>query len=776
MEVILKNYTNVPIELRSLPQWVGFYRIPAANGRMTKKPVNPHTLFGASSTNPETWGTYEQAVSIIGEPCRVGQDQAIVEGIGFVFSPPYCGIDLDGVFNPDTGEINDQALKIVKEMSSYTELSPSGTGLHIIYKGEIHPDWKKKQTGAFGSGTDLEMYQQGRYFTVTGDIWGEYSEVCRRDSEAEAIQNKFMFKPVNNQNTTKIRVNPISLNDEEIMTAARNSRNGMLFSDLYSGNWQGSYNSQSEADMALCSMLAFWFQRDFDKIDNMFRHSGLMREKWDRKQSGSTYGAITIKKAISECSNVYSPETPDDDFFITIKKSKKIQKYYSFDDTGNAQRMHDLFKDKIRYNYNDKRWMIYDKNKWVYDITGYIWKLIDKSMEAIKNEAEHYSGTELQQDFEKHLKKCRSNNTKKALEKEVQHYASITPNELDRHKLKLNTPDGIVDLINFKVSPCDPDMFFSKSSKVSIRKGEKCPLWIKFVNDIFGGNEELIRYIQKAVGYSLTGLTDEQCAFFCYGTGRNGKTTFLDIIRYIFGDYASNIQPETLMIKSSNSSANSDIARLKGARLVTSVEPNEGVRLNEGLLKQLTGDDIVTARKLYGEEFEFRPEFKLWMATNHKPIIRGTDTGIWRRIHLIPFTVQIPEEKVDKKLKEKLMKEIDGIFLWILKGLDLYNKEGLKKPAAVTAAVEEYRGEMDTISRFLEECTVKSFAEPMRAKDLYNAFSSWCDENGEYKLTNTKFGIEMVKRFERKKDSRGWYYIGLKFNDDYQQYRINIGK
>ena len=254
------------------------------------------------------------------------------------------------------------------------------------------------------------------------------------------------------------------------------------------------------------------------------------------------------------------------------------------------------------------------------------------------------------------------------------------------------------------------------------------------------------------------------------------KQTCYNMYTDIKKSYASNIQPETLMLRSSNSSANSDIARLKGARLVTSVEPNEGVRLNEGLLKQLTGDDVVTARKLYGEEFEFRPEFKLWMATNHKPIIRGTDTGIWRRIHLIPFTVQIPEEKVDKKLKEKLMKEIDGIFLWILKGLDLYNKEGLKKPAAVTAAVEEYRGEMDTISRFLEECTVKSFAESMRAKDLYNAFSSWCDENGEYKLTNTKFGIEMVKRFERKKDSRGWYYIGLKFNDDYQQYRINIGK
>lgn len=124
------------------------------------------------------------------------------------------------------------------------------------------------------------------------------------------------------------------------------------------------------------------------------------------------------------------------------------------------------------------------------------------------------------------------------------------------------------------------------------------------------------------------------------------------------GDYATNIQPETIMVKPSGSSANSDIARLKGARLVTSVEPNEGMRINEGLLKQLTGDDIVTARKLYGDEFEFKPEFKLWMATNHKPIIRGTDTGIWRRIHIIPFTVSIPKEKIDKNLKYKLKAEL----------------------------------------------------------------------------------------------------------------------
>ena len=773
-------YQNIPEEIRSLPQWVGFFREAAKNGKTTKKPVNPKTLYGASSTNPETWGTFEQALSCIGKHCRVGQSEGTVEGIGFVFSPPYCGIDLDNVINPDTGEVNPQAVDIIQNMNSYTERSPSGKGFHIIYKGDPHTDWKCKQADVFGSGTDLEMYQQGRYFTVTGDLWDNNNTISERESMACLVQKAYMKpKEIAEQNKSKSPPALLPLNENEILTAARNSRNGMLFSELYAGSWQGRYGSQSEADMAFCSMLAFWFQRDFDKMDAVFRKSGLMREKWDRKQSGSTYGALTLKKAISDCTSVYTPSAPnDDDFSISIKSTKP--KYYSFDDMGNAQRLYDMFGDKIRYNFNDKRWMIYDKNKWVYDITGYIQKLIDKAVEAMKQEAKHYekydaeNGTELLKDFEKHMKKCRSNNSKTALDKEIRHHVGITPNALDRNKMLLNTPDGIIDLAKFKFMSNDPEKYFTKSTTAKYVKHADSPLWKKFLSEIFGGNEELIRYVQKAVGYSLTGLTDEQCAFFLYGTGRNGKSTFLDIIREIFGDYASNIQPETIMVRTGAGAANSDIARLKGARLVTSVEPNEGVRINEGLLKQLTGDDIVTARKLYGDEFEFKPEFKLWMATNHKPIIRGTDTGIWRRIHLIPFTVQIPEERIDRKLKEKLLEELDGIFLWCIKGLRMYQSEGLKKPSAVEQAVNEYRNEMDTISKFLDECTVSAPLQSVRASELYNIYTKWCEQNGEYKMTNTKFSAEVLKKYERKRYKTGNVYCGLDFNEEYRPYSISI--
>jgi putative DNA primase/helicase len=331
---------------------------------------------------------------------------------------------------------------------------------------------------------------------------------------------------------------------------------------------------------------------------------------------------------------------------------------------------------------------------------------------------------------------------------------------MDKYRMALNTPSGVLNLKTGELNAHKPEYYFTNLTSVDLSSAADCPRWLMFLDEIFDGDRDLIRYIQKALGYSLTGSTAEQCAFFLYGTGKNGKSTFLDVVRDVFGDYAANIQPETIMVRNNSSSAiNSDIARLKGARLVTSVEPNEGVRINEGLLKQLTGDDTVTARKLYSEEFVFKPEFKLWMATNHKPIIRGTDTGIWRRIHMIPFTVAIPDEKVDRNLSHKLKAEMTAIFKWIVDGCLLWQKEGLKMPRAVLESVREYRKEMDVISAFVADMCRTSGSVP--AKVLYAAYAQWADANNEYCMSNTKFGLEIAKHYQKVKTREGWYYNGL---------------
>ncbi|MDE5582391.1 MAG: toprim domain-containing protein, partial [Ruminococcus sp.] len=444
--------------------------------------------------------------------------------------------------------------------------------------------------------------------------------------------------------------------------------------------------------------------------------------------------------------------------------SDTVKKMHTLDDTGNAQRMYDLCGDVMRYCYTDRRWLCYRDGKWLYDAKGSVFVWADRVLESMKSELKlwaEYQGGEMLPDYQKHMKKTRSNNSKKAMVKELEHLVAVSPNELDSDKFLVNVCNGVFNLNDFTIAEHKPDFLMTRMLGTSMPESPKKPeKWLDFLNQIFNSDLELIRYIQKALGYSLSGDTSEQCAFFLYGTGRNGKSTFLEVVRKIMGDYATNIQPESIMVKSNTNSANSDIARLKGARLVTSVEPNEGMRLNEGLLKQLTGDDMITARKLYGDEFEFRPEFKLWMATNHKPTIRGTDLGIWRRIHIIPFSVTISESAVDKKLSHKLEKELPDILAWAVEGYKLWKSEGLRKPKVIEDAVEEYRNEMDVISAFLASDYVVQGGE-VKAQALYAVYCQWCSESNEYKMPSRKFGIEILKRYNKRKSNGNTLYIGI---------------
>ena len=761
------KYSAIPEELKRLPNWICWNAVyDEDRGKIKKLPVNPKTGGNAQSNNPDTWTDFYTAVKASEK----------FSGIGFMFDNcEYFGVDIDGIENEiamyKSGDGDNIVSEFVHELQSYSEISQSGKGIHIICKGNLPKNGRRRG--------NVEMYETGRFFVMTGNSCSEYSEIKNCTESIKPLHSKYIGggkEPVPRVIHT---MNFASAND--IVKAAANAKNGDKFKSLYSGSYSTSeYTSQSEADMALCQMLAFWTGCDADKMDAIFRQSGLMREKWDRQQSGSTYGALTIQKAIAGCTTVYNPKRYD----YSIRSSEKpngisagepvfddeqedFKPNYTMDDMGNAQRFVDLFGDQIRYCYTDKKWLWYDSRKWCYDNEGMRERMADRAIEAMKAEAKFYiqadeeNGGDMAKAFEKHMKKSRFYNSRISMLNMVQHHVPVLPFQLDRYKMVLNTPSGVLNLKSGELKEHKPEYYLTKITPVEFSENAECPKWLEFLNEIFDGDKDLIRYIQKAVGYTLTGSTAEQCAFFLYGTGKNGKSTFLDIIRDVFGDYAANIQPETIMVKSNTGgNANSDIARLKGARLVTSVEPNEGVRINEGLLKQLTGDDPVTARKLYGEEFEFKPEFKLWIATNHKPIIRGTDTGIWRRIHMIPFTVQIPEEKVDKNLKHKLKAEMTGIFKWCVDGCLMWQREGLKMPKAVLDSVREYRREMDVISAFIEDkCQIGG---SVQSSVLYAAYSSWAEENNEYRMSATKFGLEMAKRFEKIKTSKGQiFYNGV---------------
>lgn len=753
-------YDNIPAELKQLPNWICWRGFPQPRpddpNHIGKTPINPKTGGNAQSNNPDTWTTFDVAFKASSQ----------YTGIGFMFgNSPYFGVDIDGV-EEDIREYIDGGSGIVAEfvhgLQSYTELSPSGKGIHILCKGSLPKGGRRRG--------NVEMYDSGRFFTVTGNSISEYDRVAECTEAIKPLHEKYLGGSKVEPVQRVIQQGELPRSVTEVLELARNAKNGCKFQSLFAGNYS-EYNSQSEADMAFCNMLAFWTGCNAALMDEIYRQSGLMREKWDRRQSGSTYGALTIRKAIEQCEQVYEPPVKyrikiSSANASAVENEAENPTLYTMDDMGNAKRFLNMFGEDFRYNYTDKCFLYWDGRRWATDLDGCAERSADISVESMKLEAEYYEWSgdnDLVKAFGKHIKSSRSNKSKTNMLKEVQHNMPIMPHQLDKHMMAFNVPNGTLSLRTGQLVEHDRNHFITKFSPIEYTDNADCPMWERFLNDIFAGDRELIRYIQKAVGYSMTGDTSEQCVFFLYGTGRNGKSTFLDVLREILGEYVSNIQPETIMVKNgSGNGINSDIARLKGARMVTTVEPNEGVRINEGLIKQLTGDDTVTARKLYANEFEFKPEFKLWMATNHKPIIRGTDEGIWRRIHMIPFTVQIPPEKVDRQLKNKLEREYPAILRWAVDGCLLWQREGLKQPKAVLDMVREYRREMDVISAFVEDrCEVgEKYYE--RSSDLYAAYSAWCEANTEYKMSHTKFSVELEKRFSKLTRKDGKYFSGLK--------------
>lgn len=749
-------YENVPNELKNTPNWVCWKSIPQPRpddpNHIGKIPVNPKTGGQAQSNNPETWSDFQTALAASKQ----------FSGIGFMFgNSEFFGVDVDKVADA-IHEYQSGGAGIVSEfmntLQSYAELSPSGKGIHIICRGSLPKNGRRKG--------NVEMYESGRFFTVTGNRFGDFSEIRDCTQTIIPLHEKYIGGGLTEPAAKPKPAAQIPTTAGEVIALAANAKNGAAFSALFSGDISG-YASQSEADMAFCNMLAFWCCGDAELMDVIYRQSGLMREKWDRRQSGSTYGAMTLQKAIASCQNYYEPRGKSPDFRINIGENQELARRYTFDDTGNAERFVALYGENLRYNYTDKCWMYWDDRAWRYDNCGATARAADKSVEAMSAEGKVYAkddeenGGDLLKQFNKHIKYSRSHKGKRAFIDEAQHIVPVTVGELDRHIMAFNAPNGTITLKNGTLLEHNKSWLITHLSPVEYTDKADHPLWDRFLDDIFCGDAELIHYIQKAVGYSLTGRTDEQCLFFLFGTGRNGKSTFIDVIRNIMGDYAMNVQPETLMVRNNNGSASSDIARLKGARFVTSVEPNEGMRLNEGLIKQLTGEDWITARKLYGNEFEFKPEFKLWMATNHKPIIRGTDTGIWRRIHMIPFTANIPPEKADKQLGDKLCAEYPAILKWAVDGCLMWQREGLGMPKAVLDMVREYRREMDVVTAFIEDRCKIGDNEYERASTLYSEYSAWCDNNNEYKMSNTKFSIELAKRFKKVSKMDGKYFVGL---------------
>lgn len=452
------------------------------------------------------------------------------------------------------------------------------------------------------------------------------------------------------------------------------------------------------------------------------------------------------------------------------KPINKEKKSFKNTDLGNAERFFHHQGDFFKFNTTFGKWFIWDGKRWAEDKTQRIIQMGMKEIRNIYKEAYEEEDEEKRKSIADHARRSESKGRLEAMISMAQSFAPIVPDSMDQNEWLFNCENGVIDLKTGVLHTHDRELMMTKISNVSYDSQADCPTWKAFLNDIFQDEEgnvkqDTIDFLQKAAGYALTGSTREQVLFFFYGVGRNGKSTFMNVIKEILGDYGKQTNAETFTVKKSDQVRN-DIAALKGTRLVSATESEEGARLAESLVKTLTGGEPVQARFLHQEFFEYVPTFKIFFTTNHKPVIRGSDEGIWRRIRLVPFTVRIPDEKLDKDLPEKLRNEMPGILRWMVQGCQRWQREGLGIPQEIEEATNNYRDEMDTMGNFLNEYCLFHPEAKAYGVELYRQFQYWCSETGEYEITKTKFNRKLEERGHKKgRDGRGIYFIGLGIRD-----------
>ena len=431
---------------------------------------------------------------------------------------------------------------------------------------------------------------------------------------------------------------------------------------------------------------------------------------------------------------------------------------------GRAQKMASLYRGEVRYIVETRKWLQWNGNIWRGVGENVIYALAKEVSKVLHREADELEGDPRHKELTKFAlaSETRSamTNMIKLFESEDDIATSIS--ELDQHGFALPVKNGVVDLKTGKFLSADPAMLLTQGTNVEFDANATCPLWEKFLMQVMAGDKEVVRYLQRAIGYSLTTSTQEQCLFFLYGFGANGKSTFLNVLRALMGELGTQSAGETLLENKRNSGApSSDIARLRGKRFVALSEIDDGKHLAEATMKTLTGGDAVTARHLYSNDFEFTPAFKLWLAANHKPTIKSGGHGTWRRLRLIPFSVRFDKDQQDMQLEKKLLAELPGILNWAIAGCMDWQRNQLPIPLTIARATEEYRAEMDVLGQWLEEFCIVADGYEIRFDDAFEEFAPWAKTNYRHDYSKIRFGKMLTERGFGKKAKPQRYYTGL---------------
>lgn len=817
-ELIDRIRTNFPQELQELDQWV-VWRIEGRDGKPTKIPYNALTGSRADSTAPATWSSFEQAVH--------AYLNGNYNGIGFVFSEhdPYAGVDFDhcikaGVTRADRAEQ-------INALDSYSELSQSETGVHTIVRGVIPGDRRKSVQH------NIEMYDSGRFFVVTGDIL----PACPRTVNDRQQQLKDLYAaifPPTKEQRTSAPAQPVSMDDRALLDLMFASRNGGAIQALWNGDTAGHNSDDSSADLALCNHLAFWTACDIERMDRLFRQSGLYRDKWDRKD----YRQRTIHKAISTCSEVYTPpKTTTNGYHAPVApeapewaaapvatnsqpakkttdrrtypdllaemKDKAIKEYNEYfvieclfnGEEGDARLLDSILRNNVTYDHAEGLWYWFNNLYWEPDQTWNIYQLasdilsdiykqlsVRKHAESIEMEkallAKDDSTAEESEALKRVTATSKSAKTRSIKLNEINEVKrvlsfacsglrlGIKGVEWDTKINLLAVQNGIIDLITGKMVQPDAGSYIRTVAPVVFDPTAKCPRWEKSLLEIFDGNQDSVDYVQRMLGYAMSGACVESDFPIWFGKdGRNGKEFILERVRNLLGDKMAGVVESELLLASKNmrtkNSSTEGLMTLRGRRIAWASETNEGRSLDLASMKDLSGGHLLTGRHNHGRQVEWKRTHTLILLTNHRPHVNSQSLAEWDRVKLLEFPLSFVNEpdperpnqrRKDKTLGERIDRdELPGIFNWLLEGCLAWRIGGLDEPESVKRATAAYQQDEDTLGHFIKEVCV--LGEDVRCKpvELYRQYVFWTDV-GSKPMGKKTFYAKIEERSYR----RGW--------------------
>ncbi len=724
----------------NLPQWLTenarftLWRYEKREGQ--DKPAKvPYQINGhrARSNDPSTFTDYANALSFL----RRSKQPT---GLGIGIFGDVAAVDIDHCVDDD-GQLSDMASDITGIMDSYTEFSPSDKGIRILFRIE-NPVRNSKNYYINNSRIGLEIYAAGvtnKYVTVTGHVIRQ-GDMDSRDNALQTILNKYMKRTLP---TRPVSPTPVSsrLSDSAVLEKAGHSAQSDKFRRLYRGEF-GDYKSQSDADMALAGILAFWCGGDTTQMDRLFRQSGLMRDKWDSKRGSSTYGRILLEKVVCTTDTFYNPTSSKRHAAVSNDDSKALTEYtpddnerYPWTDIGAGRLFADFYKKTLRYVPERKTWFAYADGIWAPD-TGSL-----RAMELCKQLADQLliyglgiSDERRRDSFLKHHQKWQTRRYREIVLKDAQSVHPIAMSSFDSDPYVFNCKNGTLHLNSTKFTEHRSADKLTKISQVRYDPDAACSRFDDFIREVAGNDAGKARFLQKVLGYGITGDTRYECLFVLYGaTTRNGKGTLCESVLKVLGGYGCTVRPESISIKANANSSNpsEDIARLAGVRFANISEPGRGLVLNASQVKSMTGNDTLNARFLHENSFDFAPQFKLYINANYLPVINDMTLFSSGRVVIIPFDRHFEEHEQDKTLKREFAKSKNqsAILNWLVKGYQLLIAEGLTQPQSVLAATDGYRHDSDKVALFVEDTLIQDSRCEVRTSAVYKLYKLWCDDN-----------------------------------------------